>query len=78
MPISIRVDEQLEAKLRAIADSEGISLSEVVRRAALKYVDQSGDSLGVRLADVLGAVKSTGRRAHRTGEAFKRVLRKHQ
>lgn len=76
MPISVRFDDHLEGQLRAIADSEGIPVSEVVRRAVLRYVEDSQGSLHVQLADVIGATKSGGGRARRSGEAFKRVARK--
>lgn len=76
MPTSVRLDPGLEARLRAIADSEGVPLSEVMRRAAQRYVDETGGSLRVRLADAIGAVKSGGGRARRTGESFKRLVRR--
>lgn len=76
MPTSVRLDPDLETRLRAIADSEGVPLSEVLRRAAQRYVGETGGSLRVRLADAIGTVKSGGGRARRTGEAFKRVVKK--
>lgn len=75
MPTSVRLDSDLEARLRAIADSEGVPLSEVMRRAAQRYVDETGASLRVRLADTIGTVKSGGGRARRTGESFRRLVR---
>lgn len=75
MPTSVRLDSDLEARLRAIADSEGVPLSEVMRRAAQRYVDETGASLRVRLADAIGTVKSGGGRARRTGESFRRLVR---
>lgn len=76
MPTSIRLDPELEAKLRAIANSEGVPLSEVLRRAAHHYLDETGGSLRVRLADAIGTVRSRGGRARRTGESFKRLVRR--
>jgi predicted transcriptional regulator len=75
MPTSVRLDPALEAKLRAIARAEGIPLSEVMRRAAQRFVDDTG-SLLVRMADAIGAVKSGGGRGRRSGEAFKRLIRR--
>ena len=76
MPTSIRLDPELEARLKAIAEIEGVPLSEVLRRAALKYIDESDFSLQTRLSDVLGVVKSNGGRARRSGAAFKRLARR--
>lgn len=76
MPTSVRLDRELEARLRAMAESEGVPLSEVLRRAAQHYLSEAGGSLLVRLADAIGAVRSTGGRAQRTGESFKRLVRR--
>lgn len=76
MPTSVRLDAELEAKLRAIAETEGVPVSEVLRRATRRYVDESGAPLRIRLADAIGAVHSTGGRARRTGEAFRRLVRR--
>lgn len=76
MPTSVRLDPDLEARLRAVADSEGVPLSEVLRRAAQRYVDETGGSLRVRLADAIGTVRSGGGRTRRTGETFKRLVRR--
>lgn len=74
MPTSVRLDPDLEARLRTMAESEGVPLSEVLRRAAQRYVGETASSLRVRLADAIGAVKSGGGRARRTGKAFRRLL----
>jgi predicted DNA-binding protein len=47
MPTSVRLDPELEARLRAIADSEGVPLSEVLRRAAHRYLKETAGSLRV-------------------------------
>ncbi|GIX48884.1 MAG: hypothetical protein KatS3mg131_3095 [Candidatus Tectimicrobiota bacterium] len=76
MPTSVRFDPELEARLRKLAEAEGVSLSELIRRAAARYCDElTAASLARRLADVLGVVHSSGGRARRTGEAFREVLR---
>lgn len=78
MTVSVRLDENLEERLRKIAEAEGVSLSEVIRRAADLYWDRhAGSSLELRLADVLGKVKSRGGRARRTGASLRKVLRRH-
>lgn len=76
MPVSIRFDDHVHSQLRAIADSEGISVSEVVRRAVSRYFEESRQSLHVQLSDVIGTIKSDGGRARRSGEAFKRITRR--
>ncbi len=76
MPTSVRLDPELEARLRALAESEGVPLSEVLRRAAQQYLNEMGGSLRVRLADAIGTVRSRGGRAQRTGESFKRLIRR--
>lgn len=76
MPTSVRLDPELEARLRKLAEAEGVSVSELLRRAAARYCDElAATSLALRLADVLGVVQSTGGRARRTGQAFRKVLR---
>lgn len=76
MPTSVRLDPELEARLKKLAEVEGVPLSELLRRAAARYCDElAAASLALRLADVLGVVQSTGGRARRTGEAFRKVLR---
>lgn len=72
---SVRLGPELEAKLQAIAASEGVPLSVILRRAAHRYADDRG-SLRNRLADVTGAVSSRGGRARRTGRTFRRLLRR--
>jgi predicted DNA-binding protein len=76
MPTSVRLEPALEARLRAVAESEGVPLSEVLRRAARHYLNETGGSLRVRLADAIGTVRSGGGRAQRTGESFKRLVRR--
>jgi hypothetical protein len=54
-----------------------VTVSELVRRAVAAYVEEvARDSLRLRLSDVLGVVRSSGGRARRTGEAFRRALRR--
>jgi hypothetical protein len=50
-------------------------VSVVVREAIIRHCDAVlGTDLRSRLADVIGAVESTGGRARRTGRAFKDSL----
>jgi predicted DNA-binding protein len=77
MPSSVRLGRDLEIRLRQVAEVEGVTVSELVRRAVAAYVEEvARDSLRLRLSDVLGVVRSSGGRARRTGEAFRRALRR--
>ncbi len=77
MPSSVRLGRDLEIRLRQVAEAEGVTVSELVRRAVAAYVEEvARDSLRLRLSDVLGVVRSSGGRARRTGEAFRRALRR--
>ncbi len=76
MPTSVRLDPELEARLKKLAEVEGVPLSELLRRAVARYCDElTAASLDLRLADVIGVVESRGGRARRTGEAFRKMLR---
>ena len=75
MTLSVRFDEELEQRLRQIAKMEGVSVSEVIRRAANMYwLRHTSSSLELRLADVLGKVESSGGRARQTGRAYRKAL----
>lgn len=77
MPTSVRLDPKLKARLAKLAEAEGVSVSELLRRAAARYCDElAATSLALRLADVVGIVESAGGRARRTGQAFRRALRR--
>jgi hypothetical protein len=77
MTVTVRFNAALEERLRKMAEAEGVSLSEVIRRAAILYWQRhAGSSLELRLSDVLGKVKSRGGRARQTGQAFRKVIRR--
>lgn len=77
MPTSVRLDPELAARLRKAAKTEGVPLSELLRRAATRYCNELADaSLDLMLADVIGVVRSTGGRARRTGDAFRKALKR--
>ena len=44
MALTVRTDEQLEQALDALADTEGTSKQEVIRRAVLERYERSGHS----------------------------------
>jgi len=77
MPVSVRLDDTLEARLRKIAEAEGISVSEVLRRAAVRYCEEvAGNNLDIRLADIVGIVHSAGRPTRRSNRTAGRRARK--
>ena len=76
MAKSVRLHPELETRLKEAAAAEGVRASESIRRAIAQHCDEVlGATLRARLADVTGVVRSTGGRARRTGDAFRRVLR---
>ena len=75
MPRSFRIDPGLERRLREVAAREAVPISAVVREAIARHCDEVlSTDLRARLADVIGAVRSDGGRAGRTGRAFKAAL----
>jgi hypothetical protein len=74
---SLRLDPELDDRVRRAAAVEGASVSEFLRRAA---ADRAERTLGARprdhLRDVLGVVHGGGGRARRSGEAFSDAISK--
>jgi len=74
---SVRLDAELEQRLEQAAAVRGESVSEFIRRAAAERADATLRADPVAgFADVLGVVHGGGRRARKTGEAFRRELAK--
>ena len=72
---SVRLDENLEAKLERAARALAMSQSAFLRDALARRCDEVlGSSLGERIAPVVGIVKSAGGRTARSGEAFRAAL----
>lgn len=71
---SIRLDPELDELVTRAAAQEGETVSEFLRRAA---ADRAKRTLERRdqLEDVIGAVRTPGGAAQRTGRAFAEVLR---
>jgi len=72
---SVRLDPELDELVQRAAAHEGSSVSEFLRRAAAErarrtLAQRPSDELG----DVIGAVRSDGGHARRTGEAFADLL----
>ncbi len=72
---SIRLDDELDMRVRQAAAVEGASVSEFMRRAASERADHTlATGTSDRLADVLGAIHGGGGRARDTGAAFAEEL----
>jgi hypothetical protein len=73
--ISLRLEAELDNKVRRAAARRGETVSEFIRLAAEARADETlGESARDRLEDVIGAVHGGGRRARRTGDAFRETL----
>src|SRR5579883_1058096 len=60
MPTSVRLGPQLQARLKKLAEAQGVSVSELLRRAAARYCEElAATSLALRLADVIGVAHSS-------------------
>ena len=72
---SIRLDPELDRKVRSAAAVRGESVSAFIRNAAAKQADETLAERGrERFRDVAGAVHGGGGRARRTGEAFAEIV----
>ncbi len=72
---SLRLDPELDELVRTAAAREGASISEFLRRAAAERAARVlGQAASERLGDVIGAVRSDGGRAARSGDAFGELL----
>jgi len=72
---SVRLDDQMDNRVRRAAAAEGVSVSEFIRRAAAERVEQTLSSGGEeRLADVVGVIRSEHRQARRSGKAFAELV----
>ena len=73
---SLRLDPELDERVRRAAAVEGTSISEFIRRAAAERAERTLSQSGrERLADVVGVVRGGGGRARDTGKAFADLLR---
>jgi hypothetical protein len=74
---SVRLDLELEKKLARAARAVAMTQSEFLRDALARRCDEVlGGSLQERLGPVVGIVNSSGRRANRSGAAFREALAK--
>lgn len=72
---SLRLDPELDQRVRRAATVEGSSISEFLRRAAAERAERTLSQSGSeRLADVVGVIRGGGGRARETGKAFAELL----
>ncbi len=72
---SLRLDPDLDKKVRRAAAAKGESVSEFLRRAAAERVEETlADRPSERFADVAGVIHGGGGRARRSGAAFTESL----
>jgi hypothetical protein len=65
MAFTVRTDEELEAALTALAECEGTSRQEIIRRAVLERYERAGHEARVR--------GSTDRMLERWGDVLQRL-----
>jgi hypothetical protein len=74
---SVRLDDRLEANLRAAARASGVTESEFIRAAVEERSRQVlGDNLEERLNGVIGAVQARGGRARNASKHYTELLRR--
>lgn len=72
---SLRLDPDLDKKVRRAAAAKGESVSEFLRRAATERAEETlAGHRSERFADVAGVVHGGGGRARRTGAALTEAL----
>ena len=72
---SLRLDPDLDEKVRQAAAVKGESVSEFLRRAAAERAEETLSARpSERFADVAGMVHGGGGRARRSGDAFAQSL----
>ncbi len=73
--LTVRLDPELETRIRKTAERKGETVSDFVRKAVQDRCDQmASQSLAVLLEDYVGSSESGRMDSANTGKAFKRVL----
>ncbi len=73
---SVRFDSRLDTTLKRAAQTLGVSQSTFIREAVARRCEEVlGESLGERLAPVIGCIQTSGGRARHSGKAFQRIVR---
>lgn len=74
---TVRLDDNLESRLRQASALSGMSESELIREGIRKQCDEVLERrLDARLADVIGSVESGAIDSRNSGREFKRILAK--
>ena len=77
MAKSFRLDPELERRLHAAAERQGVPDSALIRDAIRRRCDEVlGGSLLEELGDIVGSVDVAGERSSRTGEQFVELLKR--
>jgi predicted DNA-binding protein len=72
---SVRLDLELETRLKRAARASAMSQSQFIRDALARRCDEVlGSSLAERVAPLIGVVESSGGRAERTGASCREIL----
>jgi hypothetical protein len=72
---SLRLDPDVDLKVRRAAAIRGVSVSEFIRHAAIERAEETlALRPSERFSDVAGAIRGGGGQARRTGEAFADAL----
>lgn len=72
---SLRLEPELDERVRRAAAAEGSSVSEFMRRAAAERADRTlSHRNSDRVADLVGAIHGGGGNARDTGTAFRDLL----
>jgi len=72
---TVRLDDNLNVRVERAARMLGMSKSKFLRHALIRCCDEVlGESLALRLAPVVGIVKSSGGRAAHSGVVFKTTV----
>ena len=76
---SLRLDPDLDERVRRAAAVKGESVSEFIRHAAAERAEETLSALpSDRFADVAGIIHGGGGRARRTGAAFTEILKENR
>jgi hypothetical protein len=74
---SVRLDPELDERVRRAAAAEGATVSEFLRAAAAERCDRTlATNAAEQLGDVIGVVNGGGGRARATGKAFADLIGK--
>jgi predicted transcriptional regulator len=74
---SVRLDSDLQARLKMAARTAGVSESEFIRAAIAEHSDATlADGLEGRLTGLVGAIRSKGGRAIEAHQRYRELLKR--